>query len=123
MRKTESVATDSFYKDNRANWDDRAQIHVQSDMYRMDTYANDPTAVSDIVEFDVERIGPLTGLSVAHLQCHIGTDTISLERLGAASVVGVDFSPKAIAAARELAQRSGSSMTCLLYTSPSPRDS
>jgi SAM-dependent methyltransferase len=42
----------------------------------------------------------------SHLQCHIGTDTISLARLGA-RVTGLDFSPSAIAAARDLAARAG----------------
>ncbi len=103
------MATDQFYDDNKANWNDRARVHVGSAMYRMDEYATDPTAVSDIVQFDVDRIGPLAGLSVAHLQCHVGTDTISLERLGAKSVVGLDFSPVAIAEARKMIDRAGAS--------------
>jgi SAM-dependent methyltransferase len=41
-----------------------------------------------------------------HLQCHIGTDTISLARLGA-RMTGLDFSPAAIAEARRLAERTG----------------
>ena len=47
-------------------------------------------------------------MDVVHLQCHIGTDTVSLDRLGAASVTGYDFSPAAIDAARDLAKRSNS---------------
>jgi SAM-dependent methyltransferase len=41
-----------------------------------------------------------------HLQCHIGTDTISLSRLGA-TMTGLDYSATAIAAARELVAASG----------------
>jgi SAM-dependent methyltransferase len=103
------MATEQFYDDNKANWDDRAKVHVGSEMYRMDEYATDPTAISDIVQFDVERFGSLEGLSVAHLQCHVGTDTISLERLGAKSVVGLDFSPIEIAEARKMIERAGAS--------------
>jgi SAM-dependent methyltransferase len=44
----------------------------------------------------------VTGLDVLHLQCHIGTETLSLARRGA-RVVGVDFSTEAIAQARALA--------------------
>ena len=40
-----------------------------------------------------------------HLQCHIGTDTVSLARLGARSTVGLDFSPAALEAARALVDR------------------
>ena len=63
-----------------------------------------PDAVSRVVAFDRERLGDLSGLDVVHLQCHIGTDTISLARLGA-RVTGLDFSPSALAAARQLAER------------------
>ena len=41
-----------------------------------------------------------------HLQCHIGTDTISLSRLGA-RMTGLDFSAAAIAEARRLAAHAG----------------
>ncbi len=41
-----------------------------------------------------------------HLQCHIGTDTLSLARLGA-RMTGLDFSPAAIDQARALAERCG----------------
>jgi SAM-dependent methyltransferase len=48
-------------------------------------------------------LGDISGLSIVHLQCHIGTDTLSLARLGAKSVVGLDFSPAAVAAGNHLA--------------------
>jgi SAM-dependent methyltransferase len=44
-----------------------------------------------------------------HLQCHIGTDTISLARLGA-EMTGLDFSPASLAQARDLAARAGASV-------------
>ena len=31
---------------------------------------------------DVARLGDLTGKDVLHLSCHVGTDTVSLSRLG-----------------------------------------
>ncbi len=46
------------------------------------------------------------GLDTVHLQCHIGTDTVSLARLGA-RVTGLDFSPAALEVARDLAARCG----------------
>ena len=46
------------------------------------------------------------GIDVLHLQCHFGLDTLSVARQ-AKSVVGVDFSPKAITAACDLAKRVG----------------
>jgi SAM-dependent methyltransferase len=50
--------------------------------------------------------GSPAGLSLVHLQCHIGLDTLSWARLGA-TVTGVDFSPAATAAARDIAARAG----------------
>ena len=52
------------------------------------------------------KIGDVRGLRIAHLQCHIGIDTLCLARRGA-SCVGLDFSPRAIAAARLLQQKTG----------------
>jgi len=43
-------------------------------------------------------------------QCHIGTDTISLARLGA-RMTGLDFSPASIEQARALAQRLGADVS------------
>lgn len=48
----------------------------------------------------------LEGLSLVHLRCHIGTDTLSLARLGA-RCTGVDLSPVSLSIARDLADRAG----------------
>jgi SAM-dependent methyltransferase len=57
-----------------------------------------------VVVFDLPRLGRLDGLDVIHLQCHIGTDTVSLARLGARSTTGLDLSPSSLAEARRLAE-------------------
>jgi len=57
-----------------------------------------------VVRFDLPRLGDVAGLRTVHLQCHIGTDTISLYRLGA-RVTGLDFSSASLAQARDLATR------------------
>ncbi|MFP3500344.1 class I SAM-dependent methyltransferase, partial [Pseudomonas sp. SIMBA_059] len=46
----------------------------------------------------------IKGLNAVHLQCHIGTDTLSLARLGA-QVCGLDYSAASLAEARALAKR------------------
>ena len=56
----------------------------------------------DLPQRDVEEVGPVAGKSLLHLQCHFGIDSISWAKRGAL-VTGVDFSPRAIALARELA--------------------
>ena len=87
---------------NRANWDSRVPHHVVG--YGLDDFRSDAAHLSDVVAFDRPRLGDLTGLDVVHLQCHLGTDTLSLARLGAKSVTGLDFSAPALAAATQLAQ-------------------
>lgn len=56
------------------------------------------------MSFDRPLLGNIAGLDCVHLQCHIGTDTLSLARLGAASVTGLDFSSKSLLEARNLAR-------------------
>lgn len=73
-------------------------------MYNLAAYKADASYLSDIVRFDMPRLPSPEGLHVAHLQCHIGTDTLSLARLGAASVVGLDFSAESLKQARALAE-------------------
>ncbi|HVB70781.1 MAG TPA: class I SAM-dependent methyltransferase [Acidimicrobiales bacterium] len=90
---------------NRANWDSRVPHHVRG--YGLEQFRADPAHLSGVVAFDREQLGPLDGLDVVHLQCHIGTDTLSLARLGAASVTGLDFSRPALDAAATLATECG----------------
>jgi SAM-dependent methyltransferase len=92
---------DDYIAVNLANWNSRVSHHVQG--YRLDRYRVDPAFVSHVVHFDLPRLGKIEGLDVVHLQCHIGTDTLSLARLGARSVTGLDFSAPALEAAAQLA--------------------
>jgi SAM-dependent methyltransferase len=92
---------DEYLGINLANWNSRVPHHVIG--YRLDRYRDDPTFLSEVVRFDLPRLGALDGLDVVHLQCHIGTDTLSLARLGAGSVTGLDFSQPALDVAAELA--------------------
>jgi len=89
---------------NLANWEARVPVHVAS--YGLSRFLEDPSYLSDVVRYDAPALGDMTGRRVAHLQCHIGTDTISLARLGA-DAVGLDFSPGALEVARDLADRAG----------------
>lgn len=93
---------------NRANWDERVPIHLVA--YDVDGFVADPTRLSSVVTYDLELLSPYlpggscAGLRLAHLQCHIGLDTLSWARLGA-EVTGIDFSEASIAAARDIAGR------------------
>jgi SAM-dependent methyltransferase len=92
---------DDYVAVNLANWNSRVRHHVKG--YALDRYRADPAFVSHVVRFDMPRLGSIEGLDVVHLQCHIGTDTLSLARLGARSVSGLDFSAPALEVAEQLA--------------------
>lgn len=89
---------------NLANWEARVPLHVAPGGYDLAGF-DDPQYLSSVVRYDLPRLGDIADLDVVHLQCHIGTDTVWLARLGPRSVTGLDFSPSAIAAARDLAVR------------------
>jgi SAM-dependent methyltransferase len=104
---------------NLANWNSRVVHHEQS--YGLDRFRADPTHLSDVVRFDLPRLGNIEGLDAVHLQCHIGTDTLSLARLGTRSVTGLDFSHPALAVAARLAADCSASITYVeseLYDAP-----
>jgi SAM-dependent methyltransferase len=95
---------------NKANWESRVPVHTGPGGYHLDAF-DDPEHLSNVVRYDLPRLGRLDGLDVVHLQCHIGTDTIGLARLGARSVTGLDFSPSALTAAQTLATRAEADIT------------
>jgi 2-polyprenyl-3-methyl-5-hydroxy-6-metoxy-1,4-benzoquinol methylase len=93
---------------NLANWNSRVVHHEQG--YGLGQFGDDPGHLSNTVRFDLPRLGSIEGLDVVHLQCHIGTDTLSLARLGAHSVTGLDFSAPALAVAAQLAADCGTAI-------------
>ncbi|GMV61662.1 MAG: SAM-dependent methyltransferase [Parvibaculum sp.] len=84
---------------NLARWEEQVGIHVGSDFYRVKEFLAGETSLDPLI---LDELGDVAGKRLLHLQCHFGLDTLSLARKGAA-VTGLDFSPKAIAAAEALA--------------------
>ncbi|GAC1599072.1 MAG: class I SAM-dependent methyltransferase [Acidimicrobiales bacterium] len=93
---------------NLANWNSRVAHHERG--YGIDDFRSDPSHLSQVVRFDLPRLGSIEGLDVVHLQCHIGTDTLSLARLRARSVTGLDFSAPALEVASRLARDCGTTI-------------
>lgn len=89
---------------NRAMWDERVPIHASSAVYDHDGFRK---GRDEIRAFEAEEVGDVTGKRLVHLQCHMGQDTLSWARRGAAKVVGLDFSEPAIEVARGLASDIG----------------
>jgi SAM-dependent methyltransferase len=95
---------DPFGSANREYWDGKAGFNVAT--WDVEGFVADPTKLTSIVAADRDAVGDVWGRSLLHLQCHFGLDTLSWARLGA-KVTGVDFSPRAMMIANDLAARTG----------------
>ena len=92
---------DPYRQANLQNWESRVLVQLATAGAGVQELVDDPGALSGVVAYDATLLGDLVGKRAVHLQCHIGVDALSLARLGA-DVTGLDFSPTAIEAAREL---------------------
>ncbi|MEM1293847.1 MAG: class I SAM-dependent methyltransferase [Verrucomicrobiota bacterium] len=92
--------------ENRECWDSIAHLHAQGSgaaFYRIEQWL---AGECKLGKWEIEEIGEVKGKSLLHLQCHIGTDTLSWARRGA-KVTGLDFSTKSIAEAERFAKLLG----------------
>ena len=88
-------------KGNRIHWDELAEVHAESYDYKELVKGGH---VMDSIQ--TGEVGEVQNRSMLHLQCHIGTDTLSWARLGA-DVTGVDISPVSLRVAQSLAKKAG----------------
>ena len=88
---------------NRAHWDEKVALHLGPRGYDLTGLRAGRGRLNAIEEAE---LWPVDGSHVLHLQCHFGADTLALAQRGA-TVVGLDFSPPAIAAADRLAAEVG----------------
>ncbi|MGC6470304.1 MAG: class I SAM-dependent methyltransferase [Flavobacteriales bacterium] len=89
----------SHFQKNLKSWEDRTPIHLCSNFYNNELFIKTKNSLNTI---ELNALEDINQKSLLHLQCHFGQDTLSLANLGA-NVTGVDFSPSAIAAAKQLA--------------------
>ncbi|MBN2533551.1 MAG: class I SAM-dependent methyltransferase [Spirochaetales bacterium] len=82
---------------NQLFWDEVAPVHLASYNIRM---LKENGSLID--EIQLREMGEVKNRKMLHLQCHIGTDTLSWAYHGAC-MTGVDFSAKSIEIARGLA--------------------
>jgi len=85
---------------NRASWEARTPAHLASRFYDVERWKQGGCSLTPI---ELAEVGDVAGKRLLHLQCHFGQDTLSWARRGA-TVVGLDFSSEAIAAARRFAE-------------------
>ena len=87
-------------------WDGWADLHMSGTDYDVQGFVSDPA--SRPLDWVIrEVVGDVRGKRLLHLQSHIGLDTVRFALTGAVDVMGVDFSPRAVEAARSIALRLG----------------
>ena len=94
---------DDYIKINKALWNKKTSIHLNSSFYDNDSFMKGKTSLKEI---ELDLLGDLKGKKILHLQCHFGQDTLSLARMGA-RVTGVDLADKAIDQAKKMAKQLG----------------
>jgi SAM-dependent methyltransferase len=92
-----------LHEQNRLSWNQATRAH---NSHKQDQARFLREGGSTLFPEEIELLGDIRGLSLLHLQCNAGQDTLSLARLGAV-VTGVDISDEAIAFAGQLADDSG----------------
>jgi SAM-dependent methyltransferase len=91
-------AVTDYFEVNRRGWDQRAEAHVGSEFYDVESFLGGATSLRGI---ELAELKGVSGRKLLHLQCHFGLDTLSWARLGAVCT-GVDISPVAIEHAKRL---------------------
>jgi len=92
-----------LHQENRLSWNEATKAH---NSHKKDQAKFLRQGGSTLFPEEIELLGDVRGLSLVHLQCNAGQDTLSLAQRGA-RVTGVDISDEAISFARQLSQDSG----------------
>ncbi len=92
---------EKYMQTNMLRWNELVAIHAAaSSDYNLENFKKGDIRIRAL---EREEVGDVAGMSLLHLQCHFGLDTLSWARLGA-RVTGVDYSDRGIALARALSQ-------------------
>jgi len=95
--------SENYEKINKELWNKKLEFHLEAPMYDMKAFMAGKNSLDEIV---LNEIGDVSDLSILHLQCHFGQDSLSLSRMGA-KVTGLDLSDKCIDKARDLNRQLG----------------
>lgn len=90
----------SLHEENRLSWNAATVAH---NSHKGDQAAFFRNSENKLHTEEKALLGDIQGLSIVHLQCNSGQDTLSLAQMGA-HVVGVDISDTAIDFARQLSK-------------------
>ena len=93
---------DDYVSVNRDLWNTKTKFHLDSPYYNVKEFLADENYVT-LKSTELKLLDNIQNKRILHLQCHFGLDTLSLGRLGAKKVIGVDLSDVAIENARRFA--------------------
>lgn len=100
------MINNDYIQVNRELWDAKAAVHFDTPYYNVKEFLENKKYVS-LSSLELKSLGDVNGKRILHLQCHFGLDTLSLARLGAKQVIGIDLSNVAIDKAQQLAEQTG----------------
>ncbi|WP_341530605.1 class I SAM-dependent methyltransferase [Nostoc sp. UHCC 0302] len=92
-----------LHEENRLSWNEATKAHNSHKGNQAKFFRE---GGNTLFPEEKELLGDIAGLSVVHLQCNAGQDTLSLAQLGAV-MTGVDISDEAINFAQKLSEESG----------------
>jgi 23S rRNA G2069 N7-methylase RlmK/C1962 C5-methylase RlmI len=95
---------DDYISVNRDLWNTKAKFHFDSSYYNVDEFVSNTSHLT-LQQTEINLLNNIKDKRILHLQCHFGLDTLSLARLGAKKVIGLDLSNTAIDKARQLAEQ------------------
>lgn len=89
---------------NRNLWNTKTKYHLHSSYYNVDEFLSNKNYIT-LKQTELDLLKNVENKRILHLQCHFGLDTLSLARLGAKEVIGIDLSNIAIENACQLAEK------------------
>lgn len=89
---------DKYIEVNRDLWNKKTPIHISSEFYDVPSFIKGKSSLNPA---ELESLGDVKGMTLLHLQCHFGMDSLSWSRLGA-KVTGIDLSDMAINEAKKV---------------------
>lgn len=104
MEWREEAEYNAYTEANRATWNLWMTRDTGSDHHK--DVARYRATGSSLRPIEQAELGDVAGRSLVHLQCNLGSETLSWARLGA-RVTGVDIADEAISFAQELAEQGG----------------
>src|SRR5689334_8773165 len=102
-----TIMRKDLHEENRLSWNAATEAH---NSHKGDQAAFFRQGGLTLYAEEIALLGDVKGLSIVHLQCNAGQDTLSIARLGA-QMTGVDISDTAIDFARQLSQDCGIAAT------------